>query len=70
MCIRDRHIPKWYEAWKWEKDVFSVKEEPKEAYETQPEQVILDLGMMPPKREKKDDRKNGVVTKVEDLFEK
>ncbi|WP_283683467.1 VirD4-like conjugal transfer protein, CD1115 family [Parablautia sp. Marseille-Q6255] len=66
----EQHIPKWYEAWKWEKDVFSVKEEPKEAYETQPEQVILDLGMMPPKREKKDDRKNGVVTKVEDLFEK
>ncbi len=64
------HIPEWYEIWKREKEAFSMEEEPKETYEMQPEQPALDLGMMPPKREKKEGRKNGTITKVEDLFMK
>lgn len=64
------HIPEWYEIWKREKEAFSMEEEPKETYEMQPEQPALDLGMMPPKREKKEGRKNSTIKKVEDLFMK
>lgn len=64
------HIPEWYEIWKQEKEAFSMEEDPRETYAMQPEQPALDLGMMPPKREKKEGRKNGTVTKVEDLFMK
>lgn len=64
------HIPEWYEIWKREKEAFSMEEESKETYEMQPEQPALDLGMMPPKREKKEGKKNGTITKVEDLFMK
>lgn len=64
------HIPEWYEIWKREKEAFSMGGEPKETYEMQPEQPALDLGMMPPKREKKEDRRNSTITKVEDLFMK
>lgn len=64
------HIPEWYEIWKREKEAFSMEEESKETYEMQPEQPALDLGMVPPKREKKEGKKNGTITKVEDLFMK